>query len=249
MTIVPQELYGSSTTIPQHANVVPKIVQAVKLAAISGGPTLPHLTPLAFDETAGFWKVWDDTVASETYVITANATPASGGTFTLTVDGATTATIAYNANAAAILAALNALPNISPGDVSVTDGGGGLATGSGTATIVFLSTGAFGGKAVTLTAAFGSLTGNTHVLTNTVDGSGSDTDQIDAFLWEPSRNGHVSSASGETWVNAMLAGELPYNVIPLPTTSSQTQNGLAAALKKQNVRALGFTIRGLDGVH
>lgn len=46
----------------------------------------------------------------------------TGGTFTLTYAGQTTAPIAYNANAAAVQAALEALSNIAVGDVSVTGG-------------------------------------------------------------------------------------------------------------------------------
>lgn len=45
---------------------------------------------------------------------------ATGGTFTLTFSGQTTAGIAYNASAAAIQTALEALSNINPGDVVVT---------------------------------------------------------------------------------------------------------------------------------
>ena len=48
---------------------------------------------------------------------------ATGGTFTLTFDGQTTAPIAFNANAAAIQAALEGLANIEPGDVLVTGNG------------------------------------------------------------------------------------------------------------------------------
>ncbi len=43
-----------------------------------------------------------------------------GGTFTLTVAGETTSALAYEASTSAVLAALEALPNIEPGDVSVT---------------------------------------------------------------------------------------------------------------------------------
>jgi hypothetical protein len=46
----------------------------------------------------------------------------TGGTFTLTWSGQTTAAIAYNANAATVQAALEALSNIAPGDVLVTGG-------------------------------------------------------------------------------------------------------------------------------
>lgn len=46
----------------------------------------------------------------------------SGGTFTLTFMGETTATIAYNAANSAVQSALEALPNIAPGDITL--GGG-----------------------------------------------------------------------------------------------------------------------------
>jgi hypothetical protein len=46
----------------------------------------------------------------------------SGGTFTITYAGQTTAAIAYNATPAAIQAALEALSNLAPGDVFVTGG-------------------------------------------------------------------------------------------------------------------------------
>lgn len=48
----------------------------------------------------------------------------TGGTFTLTYSGQTTAGIAYNAAAAAVQAALIALSNLAPGDVVVTGGPG-----------------------------------------------------------------------------------------------------------------------------
>lgn len=47
---------------------------------------------------------------------------ASAGTVTITFGGSTTTALAYNANNAAILAALEALPNIAPGDVAVSSG-------------------------------------------------------------------------------------------------------------------------------
>jgi hypothetical protein len=98
------------------------------------------------------------------YVITADATAASGGDFTLTVDGQTTGAIAYNAAAATILAALEALSNLVPGDVTVTDGGGGIGSNNGTATIAFTDDVDY-----VLTANFAGLTGNTHVLSNPVE--------------------------------------------------------------------------------
>lgn len=49
---------------------------------------------------------------------------ADAGTYTLTVDGQTTSNIAWNANAAAIVSALEALSTVDSGEVTVTGGGG-----------------------------------------------------------------------------------------------------------------------------
>lgn len=49
----------------------------------------------------------------------------SGGTFTLDFNGEVTGSIAYNADAATVESALEALPGIKPGDVSVTGSAGG----------------------------------------------------------------------------------------------------------------------------
>jgi hypothetical protein len=57
----------------------------------------------------------------QTVTLTYSVAP-TGGTFTLTYAAQTTAGIAYNANAAAVLSALEALSNIAPGDVVVTGG-------------------------------------------------------------------------------------------------------------------------------
>jgi hypothetical protein len=75
--------------------------------------------------TLGIDEVQEISVAPET----------TGGTFTLTFAGQTTAPIPYNAGAATVQSALEALSNIAPGDVSLSGGPG--------ATSAFLAT--FGG--------------------------------------------------------------------------------------------------------
>lgn len=61
---------------------------------------------------------------NEQQVITLTGVP-TGGTFTLTFSGQTTSAIAYNASAATVDAALEALSNIGAGDVAVTGSAGG----------------------------------------------------------------------------------------------------------------------------
>jgi flagellar hook-associated protein 2 len=63
---------------------------------------------------------------------------ATSGTFTLTYDGQTTAAISYNATVAEIQAALEALSNVSSGDITV--GGDRLTQTNGTTTFTFLDT-------------------------------------------------------------------------------------------------------------
>lgn len=64
-------------------------------------------------------RVWRARLLVETSDIQTITINATGGTFTITFDGQTTTALAYNASAAAVQAALEALSNIAPGDVSV----------------------------------------------------------------------------------------------------------------------------------
>jgi hypothetical protein len=61
---------------------------------------------------------------NEVQLVTLTGAP-EGGTFTLTYSGQTTAAIAYDATAAAVQQALEALSNIAVGDVAVTGSAGG----------------------------------------------------------------------------------------------------------------------------
>jgi hypothetical protein len=74
----------------------------------------------------GITTLTSGTPANEVQTITITGTP-TGGNFTLTFDGQTTAAIAYNAAASAVVTALVALSNIDSGDVT---GGGGALPGS-----------------------------------------------------------------------------------------------------------------------
>lgn len=88
--------------------------------------------------------------ANETQTITITGSP-TGGSYTLTFDGQTTASIAYNANAATIQTRLEALSNIAVGDVSIT--------GTGPFTVTF--TGNLAQVDVPQMTATSSLTGGT----------------------------------------------------------------------------------------
>lgn len=115
--------------------------------------------PFAFGVAGRGWKALVDggktgftTKVNEVQVITITGGP-TGGTFTLTYGGQTTAAIPYNAAAGAVQAALEALSNIAPGDVTVTGAAGGPYT------ITF--TGTLAGTNVAQITATASLTGGT----------------------------------------------------------------------------------------
>lgn len=92
---------------------------------------------------------------NEVQTVTVTGEP-GGGTFTLTFAGQTTSAIAYNATAAAVEDALEALSNVDEGDVSVSGSAGGPYT------LTFAEQGQYGGQNVAqLTASGASLTGGT----------------------------------------------------------------------------------------
>lgn len=105
---------------------------------------------------------------NEVQTVTITGTP-TGGTFTLTYSGQTTAPIAFNATAAQVQAALAALSNIGDGDVAVTGG-----PGPGTAFVVTFK-GVLAGTDVAQMTASGSFTGGSSpavaVSTTTAGGS------------------------------------------------------------------------------
>nr|MBA3481727.1 hypothetical protein [Pirellulales bacterium] len=98
-----------------------EVPEFIEIDASSSGSTLTLTSA-----TAGvpFTLTRSDTAATaadEVQTVTIGGT-ATGGTFTLTYAGQTTAAIAYNADAATVDAALEALANIGAGDVTCTGG-------------------------------------------------------------------------------------------------------------------------------
>lgn len=124
--------------------------------------------PLGRITATGRYGPYGGTV-NEVQTVTITGGP-TGGTFTLTFDTQTTSPIAYNATAADVQAALEALSNIEPGDVTCT--GGPL---PGTAVTVTFG-GRYNGQNVPQMTATGSFTGGTSpavtVATTTEGGSG-----------------------------------------------------------------------------
>lgn len=127
-------------------------------------------------DAAGLVYVLEKTGASEEVnTITAAATPATGGTFTLTVGGQTTAPIVFDATAAIVQAALNALSNVRPGDVTcVNSVGADLGDANDVVTLTWGQD--YSDQNVVITANFTALTGTTHVFATPTPGGASPVD-------------------------------------------------------------------------
>lgn len=207
---------GTATTIGKNSFATRTIVG--KLGPQSGAPSLKMLTPLAWDESTGKWNVWGGT--SEVQTITIDAT---GGTFTISFDGETTTALAYNASAATVQAALEALSNIDPGDVTVA-----------LATLVYTIT--FAGKyrqlnVPALTTGAGSLTGGASTATVATGTAGENLGRraIRGFLWGDTPEDLVTDATDDTLATIMVEGDVYYSEIQLP--SGETEAALKIALR------------------
>lgn len=249
MTLQPKELFGDPVSQTPNLRFYPYQdgIKVGTLASFAADTELPHGTPLYWDDVAGFWKVWVG-ASNEVNTLTADATPASAGTFTLTVNGVTSAAIAFNATAAIVQAALEAMPNIEPGDVTaVATSGANL--GAAGAVVTLNWGGNFAGTNVVITAdQTGISAGNDFVLgTSTAGGSNpSDGGLIDAFLWSPYEP-HMALLAGETHIQVFRMGVVHAADIPVPSGESRTN--LNTALLASSLREKGINLQGLAGVH
>jgi hypothetical protein len=160
---------------------------------------------------------------SEVQTATITGAP-TGGTFTLTLEGETTAAIAYNATAAAVQTALEGLSNLAPGDVTVTGAAGGPYT------ITFGGARA-GADVPQMTASGAGLTGGTSpavgVATTTAGGAtvaGAGTAEGFLFSNERMRAGGPDVGAALHWRGVIKVSNLPAN------------SGLDAAARAQLTR-------------
>ncbi len=159
---------------------------------------------------------------SEGQTVTITGTP-TGGTFTLTWQGETTAAIAYNATAAAVEAALEALSVVNVGDVTVTGG-----PGPGTAYVVTFGGQYAGENVAAMTASGASLTGGSSpaiaVTTSTAGGSATvnGLEVAEGFLFNS-----IEVRSGATNLGAPLLWRGAINTVRLPANSGLDANARA----------------------
>jgi len=250
MAIIPDQLFGDAVPQSRQLRAYPREDGIIRgtLAMFGADADLGHLTPLYFKDADDEYEVWVGQ-SNEVNTLTAHATtPATAGDFTLTVNGVTSAAIAFNATAAVIQAALEAMSNIAPGDVvAVATTGANLSVANAVVTLTW--GGVFAGQDVTITAdQTGISAGSDFVLaTSTAGGSdASDGSDIDAFLWSPEGD-HAVSTTGQQIVNVFVRGLLHRDDIPVP--SGESQADLDQALLGSSLREKGIDIQGLPNFH
>lgn len=172
--------------------------------------------PLSYNEADGLYEPFAS-ASNEVQSITISGAP-TGGTFTLTFNGETTAAIAYNASAAAVQAALEALGLIDPGDVAVT--------GSGPYAVTFK--GKYAGVNVTQITGTASFTGGTSpaiaTATTTAGGTAPGSDAVlDGFLLAPQKlqNQFTTLISTALEVPILKHGLISVKNLPVPSGINQ----------------------------
>lgn len=120
------------------------------LRAVAALVTTAATTPAKSAEIKVFIDY--DGGTSQVNTVTITGTP-TGGNFTITVNGVTSGTIAYNAAAATVQSTLEAMSNIATGDVTVSGSAGGPYT--------LTWGGSYAGVAVTVSSSGAGLTGGT----------------------------------------------------------------------------------------
>lgn len=169
---------------------------------------------------------------NEQIILTFGGTP-TGGTFTLTFDGYTTAAISWSATNATLVSnidtALEALPNI--GTSGVTTAALNMTSGIGTISVTFAGDNL--AKAVSNITATSSLTGTSPTLTVTEAVAGSEP----SFRGAPAGLIVVDSATGNRWTNISTtlqplwidAGNVTFAGTPSAGTSSVNTLTIAAS--------------------
>lgn len=171
---------------PESGIYVPELpgLSTEKLALADGVAQLARFSPKAGFGLVGLgFDVSDSsTAANEVQKVQVKA---KKGTFTLTFRGQTTAPIAFNAEAAAVQAALVALSNIASGDVEVTGGPG---DENGTTPYIVTFKGTLGKQDVpALTADATGLTEGTKTVTITTQTPG-DSVAVDVGIYDADLN-------------------------------------------------------------
>lgn len=250
MTLADRDFYSSEVTVPARPRISVIRARTGTLAAQTGAPTLPFGTPVSWDKANSVFTVYTQPSDAAIYTITANATAASGGTFTVLIDGRAVE-FAFDVAAAAMQTALNAMlldAGVSYTVACVATTGTDLGDNSAVITITFSENA--GAPSVQIDTS--DLSGNAHTLAATDAGTQLyGTNEIVGIVADV--DGVATSASGE--VQFLLGYEVEFHRDDINTATiravlggSPSANELDTALRSPELRKLGIRVRGLSGV-
>ena len=244
MSLKPVEIYVEATDQFSTQKIFEcKMVKNVTFAAVDVAETLGILTPIAYNESTGYWVKWaKPTQDVDTISVTTDYT---GGTWTITVDGNTTGNLSNAASAAQVLAAIVALPNVAVGDFTVVElAAGGMDVDLGGFTVTASDQGNFRGIPVALSITVSSLTGGTGAaLDSTVAGIASNGTDVPRALTNGNSIGLY--VTYQTTGEVMWEGKANINDIVVDSSDLSDFEYIA----KKTFRGLGINIEGLTGVH
>lgn len=245
MTLQPKELFGAATTQRPNLRAYPHAdgIRPGTLVALVADADVANLTPLSKQDSTGFWAIWG-AATDAVQTITSDGTPATAGDFTLTLDGETTADIAFDATGPEVQTALEGLSNVAVGDVTGVQTSG-TDLGDASAVVTLTWQGAYEGVPVTIVADYTGMTGNDHVVASTATGAGADTARLDGFLWAPDEP-HAGLLAGETHIQVFRAGLVDARDVVLP--AGESQGDLDTELTSQALRTKNIEIQGIAGV-
>lgn len=236
MALVPVEQYVVNA-VTGGLRVDAKRIRPKTFAAGSG--TIPKAAAVTRNSSTGFYQAFAAPVSEVATITSAGTT--TGGTYTITIDGEVSAAIAFDASNATILAALNAMSNIAPGDVVLSGGG---ALGVKTAPLVITFGGKYVGRDVAVSIQHSVTGGGSYGLVETtagVESANNGLDKICGFAWP---DAILLQAGGEVIGQVMFEGTIHRDDIPL---NGVLQAPLDTALKDIELRKLGIVVEGLAG--
>jgi hypothetical protein len=253
MAIVPDNLEvatGSKGTEPKRIHPdSPGGCLSVKFAPVATDIALLIGTPVSWNDDLEAYQAWDPNTgasgaADEVQTIDTTGTP-TGGTFTLSFNGQTTTPLDFDATAAEVDAALEALSTIDA--AMVVSAGGPLPTAI---TVTFSGAQFADSDVPMLVADYSLLTGGTAptvTVVQTTEGTSgaSPAGDVDGFVY-PSTIEQL--AAGEVFGTVMFKGTIHRDDIVLPTVGAPTESQLDAALR-EGLIAKGLIIQGLSGIH
>lgn len=232
MALEPKELvnYSAENIFATYPQVSMNDQITAVFGVVSVETVLTYCTPVGYNEVTGFYGKW---VAPDPTTLSVDTGGATGGTFTVTVNGQATSAIAYNATTDTVEAELLGL------GYSVS-----VALASGVYTISFSADPQLTALP-TVSGSVASLTGATDAAATATEGTATyGTHIIRGFIWPE----EVSlSTDYQVHGQVMVSGRIPYRYIA-KTVASADEPALQAELKRSAL-GRGLIIEDLVNIH